>query len=405
MSGTDPLDGAALYADVRRYERFGEHRYGSPGAERALDWTAGELARAGLVVSPQHFAVGRQYDFATGALQIGGHGVPVVPHWWIPEAAASFTLTAPLVAAGKARGALVRQRLPHDGGAYLTEAHRTALQAAFSRRPAAVLLAIDHPSGEIFTYNVDQAQPPWPVPVILVAAKHWAALDAAEAAGRPLTLSIRGAYRRDVAGRNVIGRLDRGQGRAIVVSTPVTSWFTSTCERAPGIAAFLALARVAREKLGGADLVFVATAGHEIGHGGMAHFLREAAPKPEAVAAWLHLGASLACYDWRQEAGQWRTDQRVDTRRRLINRSASLDDVVRRHFGAVPGIDRVGEAAAIGELREVHAAGYADFFGIAGLHAFFHTPNDSAAGTGPEILEPAVRAIAAALAEIASGVR
>ena len=32
----DPLSGAALYADVQRYESFGAHRYGSPGAEGAL---------------------------------------------------------------------------------------------------------------------------------------------------------------------------------------------------------------------------------------------------------------------------------------------------------------------------------------------------------------------------------
>ena len=41
----DPLSGAALYADVQRYDSFGPHRYGSPGAERALAWIAGELER------------------------------------------------------------------------------------------------------------------------------------------------------------------------------------------------------------------------------------------------------------------------------------------------------------------------------------------------------------------------
>jgi hypothetical protein len=47
----DPLSGAALYADVQRYDSFGPHRYGSPGAERALAWIAEELERAGLNVS------------------------------------------------------------------------------------------------------------------------------------------------------------------------------------------------------------------------------------------------------------------------------------------------------------------------------------------------------------------
>src|SRR6185503_13133079 len=58
----DPLSGAALYADVQRYESFGSHRYGSPGADRALTWIAEELEHAGLSVSSQRFSLGRQYD-------------------------------------------------------------------------------------------------------------------------------------------------------------------------------------------------------------------------------------------------------------------------------------------------------------------------------------------------------
>ena len=60
-------------------------------------------------------------------------------------------------------------------------------------------------------------------------------------------------------------------------------------------------------------------------------------------------------------------------------------------------IERVRD---LGELRDVHAAGYPNFFGMAGLHGLFHTPADSAAGTGPEILEPVVGAFAATLTEV-----
>ena len=47
------------------------------------------------------------------------------------------------------------------------------------------------------------------------------------------------------------------------------------------------------------------------------------------------------------------------------------------------------------------AAGYPRFFGMAGSHTFFHTPADSAATTGPEILEPIVRAFAETLDDAA----
>jgi hypothetical protein len=249
-------------------------------------------------------------------------------------------------------------------------------------------LTIDHPSGEIYTYNVDQHSKSWPVPVILVAGRDMPLLDAAEQAAQTVDVEIRGRYRRRVAGHNVVGRLDRGTGKAIVISTPVTSWFTSTCERGPGIAGFLATARLAKTHLAGVDLVFVATAGHEIGHGGMAHFINSSSvPPPSRTLAWAHFGASLACYD---------------APLRLIARSETMDEVVRRHFGAIAATALSGDKAAIGELRDVHAAGYRNFFGMAGLHGLFHTPADSAAGTGPESLAPVAEAFAAVLRDIAA---
>ena len=95
-------------------------------------------------------------------------------------------------------------------------------------------------------------------------------------------------------------------------------------------------------------------------------------------------------------------DKTIDTRARLINRSRPLDAIVSRRFAAIAGTAMVGEKAAIGELRDVHAAGYENFFGMAGLHGLFHTPADNAAGTGPAILEPAVRAFAETLTEISA---
>lgn len=392
----DPLAGGALYADVQRYDSFGVHRYGSPGAEQALAWIAGELDRAGLAVTSQRFTLARQYELESGTLTVDGASRSVVPQWWIPQAQASFSLTAPIAAPGNglAEGRFVRADLAFDRGAYLNAQHRAVLEAALARRPAAVLLTIDHPSGEIFTYNVDQKEKPWPVPVILVAPKDRPLLDAAQGDGRPVSVLVQGAWRHDVPGRNVVARLQRDPGNRnwIVVSTPVTSWFTSTCERGPGIAGFLAVARLAATRWPQVNFAFVATSGHEIGHGGMEHFLHDGAPPADVTLAWAHFGASLACFDWRRDNGQWVTDRKVDSRVRVILRSQAMDEIVTHRFKDIVGQPLVGERAGVGELRDVMAAGYPRFFGMAALHLFFHTPADSAAATGPEILEPVVRA-------------
>jgi hypothetical protein len=75
--------------------------------------------------------------------------------------------------------------------------------------------------------------------------------------------------------------------------------------------------------------------------------------------------------------------------------------LVDANFAAIEARRLVAEKQAVGELRDVHAAGYPNFFGMAGLHRFFHTPADDVRTTSPEILEPVARAFAAAVRQAA----
>ena len=76
--------------DVRHYESFGLHRYGSLGADAAMDWIAQRLRAAGLAVEEQKFAMERQYFLDAATLTADGRTVSVLPQWWIPEDKASF---------------------------------------------------------------------------------------------------------------------------------------------------------------------------------------------------------------------------------------------------------------------------------------------------------------------------
>ena len=60
----------------------------------------------------------------------------------------------------------------------------------------------------------------------------------------------------------------------------------------------------------------------------------------------------------------------------------------------------IGDKAAIGELRDVHAADYGNFFGMAGSHKFFHTPADRPAAVDPDLLTPMAKAFADTLSAI-----
>ncbi|MGH8186815.1 MAG: hypothetical protein ACREUC_09650, partial [Steroidobacteraceae bacterium] len=64
---------------------------------------------------------------------------------------------------------------------------------------------------------------------------------------------------------------------------------------------------------------------------------------------------------------------------------------------------QIDKQAPPGELRDVHAAGYERFLGMAGSHRFFHSPSDTPKTTGREALEPVAVAFAKALELVASG--
>jgi hypothetical protein len=231
---------------------------------------------------------------------------------------------------------------------------------------------------------------------MVVAGRARGVFEKAVTSGTPVTFDVHGRYERDVTGRNVIARIGEGAGPTIVVSTPLTGWYSCVCERGPGIANFLALARTVAAEKWPAKFVFIATVGHEIGHGGMELFLKQGAPPPKDTLAWVHFGSSNACYAYSEGLqGPMKSTQADGERFLVISKSAV--PLVTESFGAVTAKQLVAEKQAVGELRDVHAAGYQNFFGMAARHHLFHTPADDLAQTGPEILEPVARAFADAV--------
>jgi hypothetical protein len=397
----DALAGATLYADVTHYAAFGVHRFGTDADRNTTDWIAAELSKAGLTTEFQTFSLGKQYTLDQGSVTLGGETIDALPFWWPPENAASLTVTASLASTdtGDAGSRIVWLKLPNDRSAYLAKTHRDAIKAAAARSPRAIIVAIDNPGDDIYAYNVAQDDPPWPVPVVIVAAKQRAMLENAEHSGAPVTIDIKGRYAFNVEGRNVVARLDRGAEKTIVVSTPTTGWFTCACERGSGIAGFLAMARIFAAAKPDVNLVFVATAGHEIGHGGMEVFLHRQPPPPDKTLAWIHFGASIACYEWQTSEAGWTTTKAVDPRRAMIS-SRSAAALTQDAFAGQPFVRVIADGPPPGELRDIYAAGYTNFFGIAAGHRFFHNPADTPATTGPEALEPVVRGFARAIATV-----
>ena len=106
-------------------------------------------------------------------------------------------------------------------------------------------------------------------------------------------MSVRGRDDAEAKSSNVVAKLVRGD-KWIVVTTPLSGWFTCAGERGPGVALFLGLARWAAERSGDHSLMFLGNTGHELDQVGAHHTLESNAPSTGDVSMWIHLGASCS---------------------------------------------------------------------------------------------------------------
>ena len=125
------------------------------------------------------------------------------------------------------------------------------------------------------------------------------------------------------------------------------------------------------------DFVFIATAGHEIGHGGMELFLKDGAPAPRDTLAWIHSARRMPAMPLRKARAPL---ARGGALSRPSKSAVALTDEA---FARSAAKRLVTEKQAVGELRDVHAAGYANFLGMAGRHQTFHTPQTISPRPGP----------------------
>src|SRR5437879_7379511 len=79
-AAADPLSGRALYADVKTYARFGDHRTGTDGDDATATWLEPMLWAAGYTVERQAFDY-PMFEPARAELAVGGRTIAGFPYW------------------------------------------------------------------------------------------------------------------------------------------------------------------------------------------------------------------------------------------------------------------------------------------------------------------------------------
>lgn len=373
---------AGVAADLDRYIAFGGKQAGGPGDNACGAWLSSELERLGFEVKRQDVST-PYFSIQRSELTCGGAKAPLWPQPIVVQTGPDG-VTGPLVrvdASGRAAtplaGAIALVDLPFARwSSALAKPIREPVEAAFRAGAKAVVVITNGPSGKVIALNADGRRPMFIGPVALLAPEDARPFLAAAMSREPSTLTVTGEGGRRPA-FNLIGRMDRGADRWIVVSTPRSGWFTCAGERGGGIAAWLWLARWAGAGVRNYNLAFVCNSGHEYEYLGAAEALREIAPRPAETHFWLHLGANLASTEWHDGTGLPLPS--VDTQRHL-SVSPALLPVAREVFAGHTAFEAPysSDVLSAGEQVEILAAGYRSVAAVFGIHRYHHVATDDA---------------------------
>ncbi len=374
----DPLSPEALRADVIRYAGMGEHRTASTVDLATARWIKDEMRAAGLQAAFDSWSL-RRFQLDSCWVETLGTRIGAFPLWH-PAPIGNEPIDLPLAdgedLTGKA--ALV---LFEDLMVTAKSDHAARIETTVRAGARAIIGCAPHASGEIYGQNVipPHNQHPWPIPVLMVAPRHWHILKDAAAHGDLVTLCLSGRDDPAAAAHNVISRLDRGS-RRIIVSTPQSGWFRCAGERGAGVALLLGLARWAAASNMPQSFLFLSNSGHEIGHMGIHHiFERDILPPPDQTDFWLHLGASIGTRAYAQTDGVLSSSG--PEAESWLFCSNDLQAPLERAFEELPHLSAERYNRKNGEIRWILERGYSAF-SLMGPQRFFHLEGD-----GPEVVD------------------
>ena len=340
-SVTGEASGEDLYRIVCDYASLGHHRSGTDRDLATVEWFADLVGDLGEVTTET--VDFERYD-ARSELTADGRS--------FDHLALYYEFTGDIDASDVA----VRRLDPHAGGF-----PRVADELIDETKQAgheALVIATDHPDGDLVAINRDLSAPASGLPTLLVAGRHYDTMASSEVRVR-LSARLTG-------GRTANIEVSNGRpGQPMLLTTPLNGWFAAAGERGTGIAVLYYLA----EQFADTPLTIVATGGHELGFLG-AHAWVDRCIEPPWCA--VHLGASLAV----EAPGSDGSRRLIDSRIAMTTlEEATACPVAAALRGAGIGL-RCQVDSWLGEGEEWSRLGV-PVLSTTGAGPDFHTPSDT----------------------------
>lgn len=363
--------GASLYSVVEAYSKW-HHRTGTDDEAAALRWLERELRGLGAVTGRWNYDY-PHYEWKAH-VRVGNVSVPTVPLYY--EGVGRVTGRADFVRP------VTTSKDGNDPAVLAAVAEAVRAGASVAVLPTTSTTA-NYPAYDgLVAYNSDPDAPKTGIPTLLVPGQ---VADRIQRYGADVDFRARTVPARTYCLTGWFGTRTPVSD-PIIVTTPLSGWFTCAAERGTGLALALALCvELSREH----PVFFLGNTGHELSNYGVRAYLADEFDlRPRAV---FHLGSALAA-----------ASPGPDGRFELAPRGAAGN----------PGFDEVpGLAAHLATARFNPAAKFpgegavwnqalgpsVPLLSLAGNFREFHSPDDLPhVTTSPEVLEQAYNAVRAA---------
>ena len=338
---------------IHHWDTIDQHRTGTSGDRATADWLVQEISR----VNPS--AQIKEFDFVRriptkSQLRIGTTRILGEP--LLDTGATTTTGTCAPLCNDPDEGCILVLKQPLTVSEFNSLRRNTQLVGI-------VLISQIAQKGSTLV-NADSYLNPFGAPVIQVSSEHRDLLVDAAKRGEEATLSI--SLDQEITTATNVQVTCEGSDPTkppFVVMTPKSSWYTSTGERAGGLVVWLESIRHYSLHRPSRKFIFTANTGHELGHLGLDHFIRNNSDLTSTAALWVHLGANFAA-----------TNSRIRLQCNLDDLASQLTETLRTE--GIEVADIVGpETRPDGEARNIFDRG-GKYISILGTNNLFHHPSD-----------------------------